>query len=171
MIRIARIQDANVYLEGTSTHGQASEVILPNVGFTNAEHKPLGLFGGIKINTGIEPMEATIKWLSPSNEILKALANPKDTVKLMVRSNQQVFEGSELIAEQPIIVHLRGNSANYGLGTFKKGDDTETETKLNITYFKHIVNGEELVEIDVPNNIFRISGKDLLKDYKVNLGI
>jgi len=168
---ISKVQDANVYVNGTSTHGQASEVTLPEVQFGKNEYKALGLVGVMKLwNKTIEALEATIKWNYPENDVQIACANPSKTIDLMVRSNKTVFgDGEE--TEEPVVVFLKGTSNNHGLGSYKKGEDTDLSTKLDISYLKQVVNGREIVEIDVLNNIFRIDGTDLLAQYRKNLGI
>lgn len=170
-ITISKVQDANVYVNGTSTHGQASEVSLPEIQFSKGEYKALGLIGTPAFFNGIEKMEATIKWNYPENDVQIACANPRKSVDLMVRSNKMIYVNGDLDSEVPVIVFLRGTSNNHGTGNYKAKEDTDLSTKLDITYMKQVVNGQEIIEIDVLNNIFRIDGVDQLADYKKNLGI
>ena len=170
-ITISKVQDANVYVNGTSTHGQAQEVSLPEVQFNKSEYKALGLIGTAKFFNGIDAMEATIKWNYPENEVQIALSNPRKSVDLMVRSNKAVYINGDLSEELPVVVYLRGTSNNHGTGDYKSKEDTDMSSKLDITYLKEEVNGQAIIEVDVLNNIFRINGEDQLKDYKSNLGI
>lgn len=170
-ITIAKVQDANVYVNGTSTHGQAQEVSLPEVQFNKGEYKALGLIGVASFFNGVDKMEATIKWNYPDNEVQIACANPRKSVDLMVRSNKMIFVNGDLDSEVPVVVYLKGTSNNHGTGSYKAKEDTDISTKLDITYMKQVVNGQEILEIDVLNNILRINGEDQLADYKKNLGI
>jgi P2 family phage contractile tail tube protein len=171
MATITKVQDANVYINGTSTHGQASEVTLPEIQFSKSEYKALGMIGSLKVFNGIDALEATIKWNFPDNDVLVALANPRKEVDLMIRSNKTVYSGSNVDDEQPVIVYLKGTSNNHGLGDYKAHEDTELSTKIDITYLKQVVNGQEIVELDVTNNIFRVDGIDQLANYRRNLGL
>lgn len=170
-ITISKVQDANIYVNGTSTHGQASEVSLPDITFNKGEYNALGLVGTPKFFNGIDAMEATIKWNYPEEAIQIALANPRKSVDLMVRSNKAIYRDGDLDDEQPVVVYLRGTSSKHPTGSFKAKEDTELETTLDITYIKQEVAGREIIEVDVLNNIFRINGEDQLKVYKQNLGI
>ena len=171
-ITISKVQDANVYINGTSTHGQASEVSLPELQYSKSEYKALGLMGVVKLwNKGVEALEATIKWNYPDNDVQIACSNPTKIIDLMVRSNKTVFTDNEAVDEQPVIVYLRGTSNNHGLGAYKAKEDTDLSTKLDISYIKEVINGREIVEIDILNNIFRIDGIDQMAAYKTNLGI
>ena len=42
-IGVAKIRDANVYVDGTSTHGHASEITLPDIEASMSEYKALGM--------------------------------------------------------------------------------------------------------------------------------
>jgi P2 family phage contractile tail tube protein len=167
----AKLRDANVYVNGTSTHGQATEISLPNIQASKSEYKALGLAGTLKLFNGFDALEATIKWSSPNNEVKIACCNPKQVVDLMVRSSRDVYINGDLTEEQPVTVYLKGTCNNHGLGTLKPKDDTETETKIDLTYVKEVVNGQEIVELDIANNIFRIGGEDMLAKYRQNLGL
>jgi uncharacterized protein len=167
----AKLRDANVYVNGTSTHGQSTEITLPNIQASKSEYKALGIIGVLKLFDGFDALEATIKWSSPNNDVKIACANPRKVVDLMIRSSREVYEGGSLKEEQSVIYFIKGTCNNYGLGTLKPKDDTETETKIDLTYIKEVVNGQELVELDIANNIFRIAGEDMLANYRKNLGL
>lgn len=170
-LAVAKIRDANVYVEGTSTHGYASEITLPEVPSTKSEYKALGMVGTLELFQGFGKMEATIKWNSPSKEILIACADPRKSVNLMVRSSREVFENGNVTGEEPVIHYLKASPNNFNLGAYKPKDDTETETKFSVSYCKMVQNGEEIFELDVDNNIFKVGGEDMLAKYRQNLGI
>lgn len=167
----AKLRDANVYVNGTSTHGQSTEITLPNIQASKSEYKALGMAGTLKLFNGFDALEATIKWSSPNNDVKIACADPRKVVDLMIRSTRDVYVNGDLTEEQPVIYFVKGTCNNYGLGTLKAKDDTETETKIDLTYVKEVVNGQELVELDIANNIFRINGEDMLAQYRQNLGL
>ena len=167
----AKLRDANVYIDGTSTHGQSTEITLPNIQASKSEYKALGMVGTLKLFNGFESLEATIKWSSPNNQVKIAMADPRTAVSLMVRSTRDVYLDGSLDSEQPVVVYLKGTCNNYGLGSLKAKEDTETETKIDLTYIKEVVNGQELVELDIANNIFCIDGEDMLAQYRSNLGL
>ncbi len=171
MLNTAKIRDANVYVNGTSTHGQSTEITLPNIQASKSEYKALGMVGVLKLFNGFDALEATIKWSSPGNDVAIACADPRKAVDLMIRSSRDVYVNGSLTEEQPVIYYIRGTSNNIGFGTLKSKEDTETETKFDLTYIKQVVNGTEVVELDIANNIFRVGGEDLLAKYRENLGL
>lgn len=170
-LTISKVQDANIYINGTSAHGQAQEVDLPEIPYNKSDYKALGLIGVLKFFNGFDALEATIKWNYPENDIQIACANPYQSIVLQVRSNKCVYSGGTISSQEPVVVDLKATPATHGLGSFKAKEDTDLSTKLDISYLKETVNGQELIEIDIENNIFRINGVDQLAAYKQNLGI
>ena len=165
------MRDGNVYINGTSTHGQSSEITLPEISPNKSEYTALGMVGVLKIFKGFSAMEASIKWNGLQNDVAKACANPMKSVDLMIRANRDVIEGGAITDQQPVIYFLRGTPANLPLGTIKSGESTEHETKIDLSYIKWIQNGEQILELDIANNIFVVGGEDLLSQYRENLGI
>jgi len=170
-INVAKIRDVNVYINGTSTHGQASEITLPDVAATKSDYKALGMVGTLELFNGFDKMEASIKWNSPSDNILIGCADPRESVDMMVCSSREVYEGGSIKSEEPVRYFIKGTSKNFNLGSLKAKEDTETETKFSVSYVKMVQNGIDIYELDVNNNIFKIGGVDLMAKYRENLGI
>ena len=170
-LTIAKVFDANVYVNNTSKHGQASEITCPNVSYIMNEFNALGMIGTARFFNGIEAMEATIKWTYPDNEAQQACANPIQAVDMMVRSSKAVYDNGGLVEEQSVVVFLRGFPLQHPGGTFAPKTDVELENTFAINYYKAEVDGEEIIEVDTINNILKINGEDILAARKTNLGI
>jgi len=170
-LTVTKVMDANVYVNNTSKHGQASEITCPDVSYKMDDFQALGLVGTPKYFSGLEAMEATIKWTYPDNDAQIALANPFQPVELMIRSNKMVLENDAVVDNQPVTIYLRALPTKHPGGSFKAKEAVEVEHTFAVNRYKLEVNGEEIIEIDVPNNIFRIGGEDILSDYRTNLGI
>ena len=172
MASIKRLQEANVYLNGNSLLGQAEEVKLPDMASKMSEHKALGMVAGMELFAGIEKMVAEFKWSSYFADTMVATANPFNAVDMQVRSSLRTFGGSgEVTSETPVVVYLKGTFTQSGTGTFKQHDPTDIPSKMSVKYMRQVVNGREILEIDVMNNIFKVDGVDLLETYRTNLGI
>lgn len=170
-MKINKVYDANVYVNNSSTHGQASEVTCPDLSAIMTEYKALGMIGTAEFFNGFEKMEATIKWTYPENNIQKACANPLKPLDVMVRSSKAEFDTGGMTAEKPVVIYLKGYPKKHPGGTYKAKEDTELETTLSILYFKQEIDGEEIVELDVINNIYKVDGEDLTAARRQNLGI
>ena len=66
---------------------------------------------------------------------------------------------------------MRGRFSEIDPGNSKVGDDTEMNFKVPLTYYKIIVDGKELVEIDALNTIFIVDGVDKLAEHRAAIGL
>jgi len=169
-LSIQKVFDANVYVNNTSTHGQASEVTCPDVNFTMNDYQSLGMYGTARFPNGVESMEATIKWTYPNNDVQAVMANPMRAVDIMVRSSKAVFDNAGLVDEQPVVIYIRGFGIKHQGGSFAQKNDVEVESTVAVNYYKLEVNGDEVIEVDAINNIFKIDGEDILEARRTNLG-
>lgn len=169
--QIHKLLNANVYLEDKSWAGKADEIELPVLKFLTAEHKPLGQHGTTEYPSGIDKLEAKIKWNGPYPDVMKKMGNPYKALKLMARGSMDVYEGGDRTAQQPYVCYMTCNSKSLPIGSLKQNDNAEFESDLSVTYVKLEVNGVAIVEFDAENNIFIVDGEDLLLEWRNNLGL
>lgn len=169
-IQIEKLTNMNVYVDGANFLGRASEVTLPSVKDVMADQKGLGMFGKAKVPSGIDDMECNIKWVAPNRDVMRAFADPRRAPLLQFRGSMETHDTTGLIAEVPVIVDVSGRRMERPLGTAKKQETVEPETKLAVTYYKLTIDGEELEEIDVLANIYKVDGVDILATYRRNVG-
>lgn len=170
-IALNRLTNANIYLNGKSLLGRAEEINLPDIKHKLSEHKALGMVGVTELWSGIEKLEAKIKWNSFYADVHKQFANPFRSLNLQVRSSLEVYNSQGRAQQQPVVVYLTGQSKNFPTGNFKQHDNVELESNMTITFVKVVVNGEPIVEVDVLANIFKVAGEDVMAQYRANLGI
>lgn len=170
-IQVNRVTNANIYVDGRSYLGRAEEVTLPNVKQIMAEHKALGMNGKVEFSAGVDKMEARIKWNSFYPDALVKFGDPNKNVSLQVRASLKTWGSSGVLAEVPVVIHLAGQPKDFPTGAFKQHDNVELESMLACTYCKLVINGQEILEIDVLANIHKVNGADTLAAYRANLGI
>lgn len=170
MITVNRVTNANVYLDGENQLGRAEEVTLPTIKIKSAEHKALGMVGSLELPSGVDKLESKFKWNSFYRSIFLAMANPYKFASIQVRANVELYAGEGREGEVPLVVYLRGNFKELPLGALKQHDNAEFESTFNVTYVKVELDGEELLEYDVLNNIYKVGGEDILATYRTNVG-
>lgn len=168
---INRMTNCNVYLDGNSLLGKAEEITLPEIKAKLAEHKALGMVGAVELPSGLDKMEAQIKWAAYYTDAIAASGNIYRTVQLQVRSSLESYEAAGRTAETPVVVHLTGQFKNLPLGNFKQHDNVDFTSQMNVTYVKVVIGGVTIVELDVLANIYKVDGTDLLETYRANLGV
>jgi hypothetical protein len=170
MINISKVFNARVYIDGSDFIGRAEEVELPKVKFKFADSKGLGLYGEFELPSGLDKLEAKIKLNSIYPDFVKIASDPTTTRTVIVRASNQYWTNTGVMAEKPIKAELRGFFKEFDSGKFKKADNTEAEATMSVFYYKLEVDGEEILEIDVLNNIYKVNGNDVLQNYRINLG-
>ena len=70
----------------------------------------------------------------------------------------------------PVKAEIRGFFKEFDSGKFKARDAAEAEATISVLYYKLEVDGKDVVEVDVMNNIYKVEGQDILQAYKANIG-
>lgn len=169
-IQINRLTNANIYFDGTNFLGRAEEVNLPEIKYIMAEHKALGMVGSAEFFAGIEKMEAKFKWNALYPEVLKKAANPFTAVAIQVRASLETYSDQGLIQQSPAVFHVKGTFKNLPGTVIKTKDNPEQESSMSVNYAKLVVNDEDIYEIDVLQNIYKVGGIDVLTEYRANIG-
>lgn len=169
-IEINKLTNANIYMNGTNLLGRAEEVQLPQIKHKMAEHKALGMIGSAEFFAGIDKLECKIKWNALYPQVLRTCANPFSAAMIQVRASLETYNATGRIAEVPATAFLIGTFKEFPLGTIKPGDNAEYETTMAVTYAKLIVDKEEIFEIDILQNIYKVGMIDMLSTFKKNIG-
>lgn len=170
-IQVNRITNAVVYVDGNSLLGQVAEANLPVIKHKMAEHQALGMVGVAEFFSGIEKVEAKIKWNSFYRDALIKAGNPMSAVRMQIRGSLETYEGGSKTGEVPVVMYLNAAYKDFPMGSFKQSDNVELESNLTCYYAKMEIDGQPVVEFDVLANIYKVDGIDLLATYKANLGI
>jgi uncharacterized protein len=169
-IQVNRITNANVYMDGESYLGRAEEVKLPEVSAMMTDHKGLGLIGKFELPSGIDKMEGSIKWNSLYQDAFTKIANPFVAVSLQVRANLDVYNAQGRVEQKALVVFMTVMFKKFPGGMFKPHDNAEFDTSFTCQYMKTVIDGDELLEVDVLSNIYKVAGVDQLAAYRDNLG-
>lgn len=169
-ISINQITNASVYVDGDSFLGRAEEVELPGIKAKMNDIKALGLFGSIETPAGLEKMEAKIKWNSLYTEVLEKSGNPFKAISLQIRGSLETYNSLGRTEEKSAVAFMTGFFKEGSGGSFKQQEPVTQDSTLAINYYKLTVDGEDIYEIDVMANIYKINGEDILANYRANLG-
>ena len=169
-IEINKLTNANIYMNGNNLLGRAEEVNLPQIKHKMAEHKALGMVGSAEFFAGIDKLECKIKWNALYPNVLKECASPFNAVMIQVRASLETYNGTGRIEEVPAVAFLTGTFKEFPMGNIKPQDNAEYETQMSVTYAKLVVNRQDIFEIDVLQNIYKVGGIDMLANFKRNIG-
>jgi len=169
-IAIKRLTQANVYLNGATLLGRVAEIELPDIKTKQLEHKALGMIGDLEFPSGFEKLEGKLKWASVEADVLVQVFNPFKAAQLMVRSSLESYTNLGRVTEDPVVIYLDVMFKVAQNPNFKPNESVEMEAEYNAMYMKQVIGGQDIVEIDMLSNTFKVGGVDLLTNYRSNLG-
>ena len=169
-IMSAQVVNANIYLNGKNLLGRAAEVKLPEVTAVMKEHSALGVVGKFELPAGFEKMEGEIVWNSFYADVLKLQGDIFSAHSLQCRSSWELHGSQGRSEEAPLVTFLTVQFKSFPLGEFKQHEGVNLTTKFSCTYVKQVLNGQDILELDVMANIYKAGGRDLLSNYRVNIG-
>ena len=157
------------FIDGTNYMGETPEVTLPKLARKVEEFRAGGMEGPIDLDFGQEKMEAEIKaagW--PKGLVSKWGASTHDAVLLRfagaIRSDD-----SEAVTAAEVV--MRGRLVERDGGSEKAGELAEKTYKYTLSYYKEVIDGEIVVEIDLVNLVCIIDGEDRHSAIRAALGI
>lgn len=157
------------FIDGTSFVGEVEEVTLPKLTRKMEEWRSGGMHRPVKVDFGGEALECEISaggWLK---DVLKQFGNAKvDGVALRFAGATQRDDTGEYMGVE---AHMRGRWEEIDPGNAKAGEKTEFKCKLALNYYRLVIDGEDVIEVDAINMIEKVGGTDLLATVRKLLGI
>lgn len=159
----------NCFVDGTNYVGEIEEVVPPKLTRKMEEWRAGGMRMPVKADHGMEAMESELTaggWLK---ELLKQFGNAKAAgVMWRFTGATQTDDTGEY---QSIEIFMRGRWEEIDPGTAKAGEKTEFKAKMALNYYRLVMDGEDVIEIDAINMIEKIGGADLMAQVRQILGI
>lgn len=166
---IEKILNANVYIDDINFVGRALEVDIVKVKTKTTDHQTLAMVGPLELFQGIEKMEAKIKWAVFNQDVMTGMS-PTVAQKLTIRVAQQEYQNSSVSATSSVRAVMVGRPKEVAPAQIKAGEGS-LESNYAVDYFKMTVKDVDVIEIDIPNYIYRIDGVDIYTDVRSALGI
>ena len=101
---------------------------------------------------------------------MRTCSNPFTAAMIQVRASLETYNGAGRISEVPATAFIIGTFKEFPLGNIKPQENAEYETTMSVTYAKLIVDKQEVFEIDVLQNIYKVGMIDVLSKFKKNIG-
>lgn len=158
-----KINDANAYLDGTRMIGVAASVDLPEVNMKTGTVEGFGVGGEIDSPTigQWESFEQEVQFNTLYSSAVDML-NPLTVVNLTFRAAQQVYDKTGGYDFKGLRVVEMGRVKKFKPGKIEKSEGMEATVTLELTYIMIEVDGEQLIEIDKLNGVYKVKGVDML---------
>lgn len=157
------------HVDGYDSRLVIDEITPPVVRDMVEELKAGGLMAGMDIPLGLQKLEAGFKVNARTRELMKQVGM---TPGKFVRPTFRGVSISEVDGtQQNEMIVLRGRM-NIDANTWTANALSSLDFKIgSISYYKHLVNGASLYEIDLINCICIVDGVDQWTDLRSGLGI
>lgn len=164
------LKQLNLHVEGESLYHQIEEVKLPKLAFKTEEYKGGGMPAPVSVDSDmLEKLD--LEWTVHGfyENAIKQLANRKvGGLQLRFMGAYQAADSDDI---KSVEISCRGKHDEVDNDKAKAGDKQPTKVKTSLSYYKLMVNGQVLVEIDTLGMICIIDGKDLLADKRKAIGL
>lgn len=159
----------NFYANDTDYRGVINEVTLPEINRKIEEHRGGGMIGPAPLDFGSEGLEASIKVAGWQPSLLTSLGS-----RMHDAFNGRFMGGlndSNSDAMLTCEVVMRGRITKFSPGSSKPGEPTEQEITYGLTYYKLVISGATVLEIDLVNGIYIVDGVDREADLRTAMGM
>ncbi|RCV89715.1 phage major tail tube protein [Billgrantia montanilacus] len=163
------LKDFNLFGDGNNWQGMIPELTLPEMARRMVEYEGGGMDGPIEVDQGGALQE--FEWTAGGMivEIFDTFGSPiHDAALLRMTGSYESDETGEVV---PVEIVMRGRHKTIALGDASKGDNNQISVTTTLSYFKLSVDGQEIIERDVPGFVFRVRGEDRYAQRRQALGL
>lgn len=172
MADIRKFEQAVVYLDGQSLIGQVEEIELPEPTWSTVDHEAVGLRGTQQFAGTMEALETTITTAGYSKELAELASDPYTAVNLQIRQLYGVYRAGTRIADETVVLFLRGRFLMRAFGSISQGEADGREYMMVVDSYKETVSGTVISEFSIDPPIFRKAGGiDVFETVRAALGI
>ena len=157
------------FVNGTDYRGEIPEITLPKLKRKLEDHRSGGMNGPIKLDYGMEGLEMEIKGAGWLSELAAKWGSPVHDAELIRFAGALQSDDTGIVSAAEIIA--RGRIEEIDKGGAKAGDKIEPSYKYVLSYYREVLNGQTLIEIDLVNMIETVNGFDNLAATRTALGI
>ncbi len=161
------INNFRVYNDANRIMGTTAEVNIAELQAMTAAVSGAGILG--EYNTSVVGMFQSMSQEIPFRMIYRdffTMLNTGEQSKVVLRSSvqQRNRETGGTISTSAMRFVFRGHPTAAKFGTVKIGDLMNASITLELTYLLAEIDGETMLELDKLNSVYKVAGKDLLKD-------
>lgn len=164
-----KLKNFGVYNDGVSYIGQIPEVQLPKLARKLEDYRAGGMDGAVGVDMGQENLEMELTAGGFMRQVCGQFGSPK--LEAVMLRFAGAYQQDDTCQMDVVEVYARGRWQEVDPGKAKPGDDTEFKMKARLNYYRLVVNGENVIEIDLLNMVFIANGVDLLAAQRRAIGL
>lgn len=161
----------NLFNDSNNWMGIVNTITLPKLTRKLEDYQGGGMNGAVGVDLGLDPGALTLEWSigGQENLLFKQMGIPNaNGIKLRFMGSIQRDDTGEV---NSVEIVMSGRHQELDRGEMKLGENTSTKIKTRLTYYKEVVDGKTLVEIDLLNMVEKYDGVDRLEQHRKNIGL
>lgn len=167
-----KLKNLNVFVDGQAYAGETEEITLAKLTRKFESYRSGGMPGAVQVDMGYDDSALDVEFTLGGvnvDMIGKQGAQTIDGIQLRFAGAIQRDDTGEV---QSIEVVCRGRFKEFDPGTYKPGDSSTTKVTMINTYYKLIIDGQVIREIDLVNVIDkRPDGTDAMAEIRQAIGL
>lgn len=165
----SKLKNFNLFGDGNVWRALIDSVTLPKLTRKVEEWRGGGMHGPIEVDLGLEKLEMSFKAGGFLLDGYRAFGGTTHN------ANNWRFAGAyqddSTGAVTPVEIVVSGRVREIDPGDAKAGDNTEHTHTISVSYYKLVVAGSDVIEIDMPGLVFKVGGSDTLGDIRRAIGM
>ncbi|CAI8908319.1 MULTISPECIES: phage major tail tube protein [Pseudomonas] len=166
-----KLKNLNLFNDANSYVGVVKSVTLPPLGRKMESYRGGGMNGPVKADLGFSDDGIQFEWKTGGLDLIAlrqfGAVNASGIALRFAGAFQQDDTGDVSAVE----VVMRGRHETIEMGDNQPGEDTEHSITTTCSYYKLIVDNEEIIEIDLLNFIEKVNGVDMLEKQRAAIGL
>ncbi|MFB0974555.1 MAG: phage major tail tube protein [Tolumonas sp.] len=166
-----KLKQMNLFNDGENWIGIIEEFTPAKLTRKFEKYRGGGMPGAADIDLGFDDGALEIEFTIGGFELklLQQSANSKhDGVPLRFAGAYQRDDTGDV---SRVEIVSRGRIKELDSGNLKVGDNSQTKVSMTNTYYKVMVDGSTVVEVDTVNMIHIVDGVDMMADYRKAIGL
>lgn len=163
------VHSYNMYGEGAESIGVTSSVKYPDLDVMTVTVSGSGVLGEYEAPAvGHFPsMQAEIAFRGAKEAV--GTLNEGDAVNYTLRASVQVRDTDGKIDQKPLRTVFKGTVNKVSSIEVKQANAIDVTASIEVQYMKIEYDGNELLEIDKLNYVYKVNGKDALEKVRANI--
>jgi P2 family phage contractile tail tube protein len=160
------LKNYQAFLEKVGFMGDVKEYAPPNPTVQTEDARGAGLDAALSVDMGMEPMEASLTFLTYDATVLRAWGKADDGREISVRGALQDMDGNTVSVKHI----LRGRIPALEQGAWVAGQIPDLKLTMKVHSYRCEHGGEVIHEIDIENAVRIIDGVDQLAALRDAIG-
>jgi len=166
-----KLKNLNLFNDANSYVGVVKSVTLPPLGRKMESYRGGGMNGPVKADLGFSDDGIQFEWKTGGLDLIALRQFGAVNASGIALRFAGAFQRDDTGDVSAVEVVMRGRHETIEMGDAQPGEDTEHSITTTCSYYKLIVDNEDIIEIDLLNFIEKVNGVDMLEKQRAAIGL